>query len=191
MLTSKGNTLLENIIDKKIHRKFKIMIFPTINHFSVVLVKCSREMLQDLHCLGQFRYCVGLLANFTHQCVEILLQDFNGSVQCLQSGAVKKMWSYQNKSTHKNHRMKCTHLFKKWNSDFFVHWTNFNMCNPSFNWQGGNYQDLLGDLFEWTQCLLNQSFLGSLSSTRIFITQIKGEKQGILFNRIETNDNKF
>lgn len=107
------------------------MIFPTINHFSVVLVKCSREMLQDLHCLGQFRYCVGLLANFTHQCVEILLQDFNGSVQCLQSGAVKKMWSYQNKSTHKNHRMKCTHLFKKWNSDFFVHWTNFNMCNPT------------------------------------------------------------
>lgn len=66
------------------------MIFPTINHFSVVLVKCSREMLQDLHSLGQFRYCVGLLANFTHQCVEILLQDFNGSVQCLQSGAVKK-----------------------------------------------------------------------------------------------------
>lgn len=97
----------------------------------MVLVKCSREMLQDLHCLGQFRYCVGLLANFTHQCVEILLQDFNGSVQCLQSGAVKKMWSYQNKSTHKNHRMKCTHLFKKWNSDFFVHWTNFNMCNPT------------------------------------------------------------
>lgn len=67
------------------------MIFHTIDHFSVLLVKCSREMLQDLHTLGQFRYCIGLLADFTHQCVEVLLQNFNGSVQCLQSGAVENM----------------------------------------------------------------------------------------------------
>lgn len=108
------------------------MIFPTINHFSVVLVKWSREMLQDLHSLRQFRYCVGLLANFTHQCVEILLQDFNGSVQCLQSGAVKKKCGF----------IKTIVLIKtiEWNvhicskheiQTFFVHWTNFNMCNPT------------------------------------------------------------
>lgn len=65
------------------------------------------------------------------------------------------------------------------------------MCNPTALIERENYQDLLGDLFEWTLCLLIQPFLGSLSSTRIFITQIKGEKQGILFNRIETNDNKL
>lgn len=44
MLILKGNIFLENIIDKKIYRKFKIMIFFIINYFFVVFVKCSREM---------------------------------------------------------------------------------------------------------------------------------------------------